>query len=148
MCEKFKETHKRYTKYFLRNPLYRFKRSIRLRHLEIMHGPHISDVDEACNLANERLIDETESWKNIVWKNHLNMPPEKDQIYWSNMYDLNAEPEPCHTPVLTKRGIKFIRDQYRIEKSYKRELFIKWSTLIFAGIAAFGVLITQVSVFN
>ena len=129
-----KQTMKRYYYHFLGNKRLELKYKIKLKHQSVIWGspeeydPSIHELNEEISLL------KTRKWRRRAWKNHLALPPRENSDYW-DAGDFN------HESTLTNQGIRYILDQYRQEKSAQREIVIKWATLIFAGIAAIGVLL-------
>lgn len=107
---------------------------LRLWHLETTLGPHVDESEEAWELNEIITIELTKKWTNRAWKYHLELPPRDNDDYW---FRCRYEDERA----LKRKGIRFILDQYRKEKSAQRDAFIKWGTFLLAGIAAFGTIL-------
>lgn len=118
--------------------------NIKLWHREVMEGPDFYlNSDNARSTADFISLKKTDKWLYRVWKYHLEAPPydnDEDGGYWYSRPNELVKPDERNKS-LTNKGVRFILDQYREEKTVRRDTLIKWATFGFSAIAAFGVLL-------
>ena len=108
-----------------------------VHHKLVTLGEWVMDDEDALEWDDYLTGRETAKWRRRAWKHRLEMPPDNPKAGEEGPKYWRAGHRTHDSPFLNQAGIRFILDQYRLEKAAQRDAIIKWATLIFAAIGAF-----------